>query len=607
MTSKISFFKLAGDEWKKLAWLTVIQGVGLGLWIPFRVLVTFVFYLGSQFEPAAGEDRLKIFCGNMGLDRWENVPVILILGVVCALCAFAYLHSASRLDLYHSLPVTRERLFGAKYLGSVMTFVTAYVVNQILGVLVGVAYGGVNLRCVWEVAVATVQGILFFLCSYSMTLLAVMLTGKMMTTFCALGVFLCYIPVGLVLRETFQDVFWITNMIERGSRKELLAYSSPWAFCLLWREGEERVGGTGLTGSFPTIGGICQLVAMAALISLLALTLYRFRKTEAAGTAIAFKKIEGILKILLAVPASLVAAAVPFGGAGTALWEGVFLVVFGILACAIMEFIYRGDIRQSLAHKHHMVLTVVIGAVLYFSLRYDWIGYNTYLPKQEDLQAMAVVEEWSGIGYEIDDTGVNYGGSRLVLDHMETTNVAALYGVAEDGVAHVRESGNAGALVIGPYPVRNVCVKYVLKNGKEVYRRYSVSEDVLDGLNEALQDQELRRKYYPVLSWQPEDITGIYYNDWNGLLQELLGDDDDEAEVKIPESQQGALLLAYQKDISHLSLKEIWEAGEDGSIDFEKRIPVRDNRSDKFSYPLSEKFTETMKLLREIVEEQRSF
>lgn len=605
MTSKISFFKLAGDEWKKLAWLTVIQGVVLGLWIPFRVLVTFVFYLNGRLEPAAAADKLRIFCDNMGLGKGENVPVILVLGVVCALCAFAYLHSASKLDLYHSLPVTRERLFGSKYLGSVMTFVTAYVVSQLLGILVGVSYGGVNLQCAWEVAVATLQGILFFLCSYSTTLLAVMLTGKMMTTVCALGVFLGYVPVVLVLRETFQDVFWGTNMIERANRKEILAYSSPWTFCLLWEAGEERVGGAGLTGNFPTVGGLCQLVALAAIISLLALVLYRFRKTEAAGTAIAFKRLEGVLKILLAVPAALVAAAVPFGGSGTALWEGVFLVIFGILGCAIMEFIYRGDIRQALANKRHMVITVAVAAALYFSLRYDWIGYNTYLPKQEELKAMAVMDEWSGIGYEIDGTGVNYGGSRQMLDYLETTDVDALYGVAEDGVAHVKESGSSWSTEVGPYPMRDACVKYVLKDGKEVYRRYMVREDALDCLNEAFQDQELRRKYYPVLSWKTEDITGISYNNWSGLLQELLGDASDETEVSIPKERRGELLAAYQKDIGLLSPREIREAWEDGSISFEKRVPALDNKSSGFSYPLSEKFTGTMKLLREIVEEQQ--
>ncbi len=609
MTLKISFFKLARDEWKKLSWLTALQGVVLGLLIPLRVLLSYVFLLSNRYEEASAGDRIDIFCANMGLDRWENGPVILGLGVVCALCAFTYLHFSAKLDLYHSLPVTRTWLFGAKYLGSVMTFVTAYLICQLLGLLVGVCYGGVTGTAVWEVAADTARGILFFLCSYSAALLAVMLTGKMLTTVCVLAVFLGYGPLLILIRETFQDVFLFTNMIERAEVKATLAYSSPWAFCLFWGSGKGQTGGKGLTGTIPTAGGLCQLVALAALLSFLALFLYRLRRTEAAGTAIAFPRLEGVLKILLAVPASLVAAVVTYDGANTILWEGILLTVIGALCCAVIEFIYRWDIRQALTRKYHMVIAVAIGAALYFSVRCDVFGYNTYLPKQEELRAMSVMELWSGIGYETEEMGTVYGGSRQILDRLESENVAALYPAAEDGVKHARENESAGVMTIGSYVGTDVCVKYVLKSGREVYRAYTVDQEVLGSCLEAVfQNQELRKRYYPVLDWQPEEIFLITYH-YSGLdevLNQYILYEGDGVELSIPQRWTKEVLAAYQRDLESLPVREIWDSWDGvSSLYFERKGSGSEEGLLSFdSYPMSEKFTETMSLIREITKEQ---
>lgn len=43
-------------------------------------------------------------------------------------------------------------------------------------------------------------------------------------------------------------------------------------------------------------------MAITALLFCLALVLYRYRKSETAGSALAFVRLEGIIKILIAVP-----------------------------------------------------------------------------------------------------------------------------------------------------------------------------------------------------------------------------------------------------------------------------------------------------------------
>ena len=495
---------------------------------------------------------------------------------------------------------------------------------------------------------------MYFLCSYAGVLLAILLTGKLLTTLFAVGVFGLYIPLLYFLWFAMQAVFLETRV---GSFYEpqfgILRCSSPWAFCL-FRPMDDAAAG--LTGAVPPIADFCQLLAMAALFTAASLLLYRIRRTEAAGSALAFKRIEGAVKLLLTVPTAVLAALLAYELLESVLWELIFMALFGALGCMIMEFIFRGDIRQVLHRKKHILLTVLLAAALFFPLRFDLAGYNTYLPAREEVAAMAVKDFHFQMHYpEVSEEYRQQNTQeRKMLDYLETDRVDVLYPLAAEGVKNAENITGEGPLV----PIN---LKYRLTNGKEVYRFYYVNQDVFYRcMEELMADPDYRETYFPLLTWSAEDMdtwrveAELYPKekrpaDEAEIPENLDGaenadgaENPDEAEnadgaedaneaenageteipedsdedygvefsgietasddsgkqvvIEVDKSERERLLAVYQKELKDASWKELWEAGNWMYV-------ILDQVNWQMEmYPLPDSFRGTQQLLQEIYE-----
>ena len=117
MTSRISFFKLTIDEWKKLGWLTALQTLIFFAIIPFRLLMSLAMEKRNGEVPLA-----DVLYKNVGFDKRLTTVTIVAMGILCALAVFSYLHSRKRLDFYYSLAIRRESLFLVKFTAGAMCF-----------------------------------------------------------------------------------------------------------------------------------------------------------------------------------------------------------------------------------------------------------------------------------------------------------------------------------------------------------------------------------------------------------------------------------------------------------------------------------------------------
>lgn len=526
MTSKISCSKLFGRELRQFTWLAAVQTVLYLLLIPFRVLLSMS---ASSTHNLTAAQKLNNLCLQIGIDRFENVLVVLAAGIVCALCVFSYVHSPVKTDLYHSISIKREKLFAVKYAVGFVTFAVPYTIAQILGVLTGALYGGFTPMLVPEMAVCILQQILFFLCSYSGTILAVMMTGKIVTSVLAVAVLIGYIPMFWMLGVTYAEYFLNTSMqissLVNIGTENALRYSSPWAFCILWGSGPEVSGiSYGLTGRWPSVTGLCELTAIFVVVTLIALALYRNRKSEVAGSALAFVRLEGVVKVLLAVPAALIAALIA-RELHSVVWEAVFIVLFASLGCMIMEFIYRWDIHMVFRHREHILISAVLAAVIFFPIRYDALGYNTYLPGKEDIESMAMQDLYSTYTYEetqeADNQGKKKTDGQKGLDYLECDKIDLLYPLAQNGVEYAKKSLKMDETYDGDTTYVNM--KYHLKDGKEVYRCYEVDEKLYTETMEKLfQDSAYKEKYYPILTMEATDIYQIVAECYEENFPELM-------------------------------------------------------------------------------------
>ncbi|MCD7716611.1 MAG: DUF6449 domain-containing protein [Lachnospiraceae bacterium] len=535
MTSKISFSKLVRTEMRQMNWLLAVQMVAFVLVFPFRTLMVMAIRQNEQVNYGrATYSVAEQFSRNVGLGHMENTGVILCAGILCALAAFAYIHSQTKQDFYHSLALKREGLFGAKYVSSTLTFVIPYLISQLLVILVGLFYQAATLKVVLEILLASVQGILFFLCSYAMTLVAMMLTGNFLTTMLGIGVFGAYLPIMNLIVESFQEVFWDTRIADYTySSAYIQKWSSPWAWCM-YATGRKHSGTTGVTGQIPGVGDLCQLVAIAAVLTLVALALYRVRKTEAGGRALAFPPLEPVIKILVMVPVSLVAGLIANQMIESVAFELLFILLFGALICVVIEFIYRVDIRQVLAHKWQFAVGAVLACAIFFAFRFDVTGYNSYLPAEDELQSMSLTSYFGTyIAYD-DEGGIAYSRTmRERLDAIEWEDFDSIYQLAADAVEI--EKGNDADEDLGQ-DYSYVYFKFHLTNGKEVYRCYRVNtEQFNEVMNELIRNEEFLEMYYPICNWDEEimsKITSIYCWFYGYDEEELFGEPEEDADTE---------------------------------------------------------------------------
>lgn len=593
MTSKISFFKLVRQEMGRFGWLLALQILVFWMLIPFRLLVMLTNRLDYL-----NTDRLSIFCQNMGFGQWENTFVILCFGIICALCGFEYLHSQVKLDFYYSLALKRERLFAVKFVSSSLTFFIAYGSAQLLGAVIGIGFGAVSLKALGELLAASFIGCLYFLCSYSGALLAVMLTGKMLTSILAIGVFGLYLPMVKGILGMVQEIFMPASLsasLWGSSREAFLRNTSPWAMCLF----EQGSGDLGVTGMQPDAVSLVAIAGVTLVFMLVSLGLSRIRRTEAAGSAIAFSKLEPWIKLFLTIPMTFLAAMFCNQILENTAWELIFLLVFGVLSCMIMEFFYRWDIHQVTKHKLHMILTVGIAAVLFFGAQFDWIGYNTYLPDPEEIQSMSVLDYMNIVyeekGQEGNDSGDSdtynfYSDEISILDHLEMEDFSLIYRIAQDGVQHAKSWTSLPDTEV-------VKIKYHLKNGREVYRRYFTDTELfMNAMEELQKNPEYRELRYPILSWTEEEAghycCSVYASEY---LFPTLPEEKRE-QVYLYDEDVKKIVKAYQKDLETISYRELY-AGP--TLEF---CRVEEENTFAFSnYPVSAEMKRTVKALQEAV------
>ena len=628
MTSRISFFKLVKDEWKKLNWLMAVQLLGFLMLIPFRVLIVLASAVNMNERWNSELDLAQEFYYNFGLGLSENTFAVLATGIIVAICTFSYLFSSEKLDFLHSLPIKRTQLLAVKVTGSTLTFAAAWTTALLLGLLIGAMYGICSVTVIKEAAAVFVRGILQFLCSYATALIGIMLTGKLLTAVLACFSLGFYVPMVIYLGIVLQQEFFKTAFDYNRDASVWLSYSSPWAFCFRENIEESRLG---LTGYMPSFGDLCQLLALAAVLFLIVVVLYRNRQTEAAGKALAFQKTEAVVKVLITVPIAVLSACLAHEIFENVLWEMGFLVLFGFLACMIMELIYRWDIRQVMKKKLHMILTIGIAAVIFLGTRFDFIKYDSYLPKKDDVLAMAVKDYSHTVFYPIDYESeyAHYAVTRELLDYLETENFDRIYDLAERAVQAGSVSTSASS-----EDHCYVYLKYHLKNGKNVYRCYWVDRaEYIAVVDELLKDETFQMKYYPILGWEkrPENYQGGYLSapreyltqftkegkaerkTWEMTEKELseywetiAGTEAENyhIDLTIPEEDMDKVVEVYQKELKESSYTEILE----GKGWLNLYLLYKENGMHAYTttdaYPIPYTFEETLSLLAEIWEEQ---
>ncbi|MDR1765351.1 MAG: substrate-binding domain-containing protein [Lachnospiraceae bacterium] len=405
----------------------------------FRFPVMALVYLGTsrQYNPATSYWR-KFSDSIWTMLAWDNPATIfwmVVLSVVCALSAFFFLNSRSKVDFYHSMPIRRPRLFAVHFLSGMFIIVAPYVVCAALSLVIGLLGGAAGAAAVASgaagaagavgtaatsaagsalggaggVAIAAgsvargvlslvarwALGIVFHLVYawllYGVASCAALLTGNVVIGLFGVGVFYAYFPAFIaIINGMFSEYF-----------RTYYSYGPTWMDAAMRKVSPLSayvLASTRAVAGEIVLGGVVALVA-GAVFTVLGMALYVKRPSEGAGKALVFPISKPLIRIPLVVLAALSLSSVFHAIAGEGLGMPVFgLALGGVLSHGIIESIYNWDVRRALRNWPQLagclVAVLAVLAVFYF----DIFGYDRYIPRKDAPVSAAVsisgLDDW---------------------------------------------------------------------------------------------------------------------------------------------------------------------------------------------------------------------
>ncbi len=396
MISKNSFSKktlLLREGCRRHIWITILSLVGFLLSVILPVMIIVQRYQQSvkagdlyyTFEEA-GRDILSA----LSFFNPMSATILIILAVIGGIGVFCYLHSGKETDFFHSLPISREKLFLVDYLVVPMIVIPCYIVIVLLGVLIVSVMGFSSMMSMSLVLFGLLQSALFFLLIYSVAVLGTILCGnRVIASLLLLWIYFSltswiYIIVGyLSSLKTFVLPYWmdtvalklspILHFYELMSNESEIMYSANSSGALASTDWIPRI----MASACDNLVGC--LIAFIA-ISVVCYFLFKIRPSESAGNALAFEKSKTPIKIYMTVFMALVGGlflASIVGEANNYLWMGIGIVIGGVIMHGVVEAIYAFDIRAIFRHLPHLGVSILVAFVVAFGIRLDAMGYDT--------------------------------------------------------------------------------------------------------------------------------------------------------------------------------------------------------------------------------------
>lgn len=543
MTLKISCIKLIREDIRYRGWAAALSCIVLLLMMPvYSMLYLSTF---SRLTPGSGERAHLISCFP-GLFNGGNVPALAAgigtLAVLLALTGFGYVHSREKLDLYHSLPVKRTRLFAAVYLSGLIMFLVPYVICSALIMAAGASKGILSPELAVSCAFAVLGGILAWLVIYTSCVFAVMLTGRT-----AIGLFASLIVIVLpfmmfFLLSSLQTAFFESYYTVGTPLSQRLAdYLSPLGiFSALISQSS--------SGEF-SISVAAAAVILTAVLTAAALLLYRIYPSEAAGNAVAFPVISPVVKVVICIPGALFAGlmAQTLIGITDSNWICLMSLIAALVICAIIEFLYTMDLRLLLKGWRSSLISVGAVLAILCIFRFDLLGYDTYLPDEDRLEGISFYPDSFSSYFSYPDT--EFPSESSLGYYVPEEDMSLVRDLARSGIQNLKEGVTPDQFYTPdetdiPEGYLPVIFRYRLSGGRTVLRQYATSQDeTAETLEQLLENESYRKQLFPVFHIDRDKVVSLQLSDIYGQSTNM----------DLNKQQRDALLDAYENDVMKVS------------------------------------------------------
>lgn len=434
------------------------------------------------------------------LNEYHSILQLIILMPGACLVAFIgwrYLFNHSMSDLYHSMPVTRTKRFLAQWFGGFLIWFVPFTAGNLFILIACCSL--IHPTC-WNIFLAgwakmLLLLVLCYLIVYHVCLLAVMLSGNVLTAICnllLLGLLTAvayFTPViyGMQFFDTYIEEIHLNDGIAStifGLSPLITPVYLIYRFVMNTLFGEN-------------IGLLICSVLLCGINFAAAFVLYEKRKSESAGKGLDHKILRPVFRFAVSLLAGLWLALFfsRLASRTLALWMVFGGILGSALSFCVLNVIYHANMKDLFAHKLQLVSSALITCVLALSCRYDLWGYDNYLPAENSIRGISLQS------YSLCD-------SAYIDGHSDDEYLKNAPVISEDSaqihnlLSSLRDTGDYGSY-LGTINVR------VNTTYGTYYRSYEFFEDDAEALKPFLTTDAFMEKQYPLSTGQipaPERI-----------------------------------------------------------------------------------------------------
>ena len=374
------------------------------LWLGYTALWLAVVPLALLTESSARQGRYDAadaadFLLNAGARG--GIFIAFGFGLLFAMLSFSYLTKGRATNGYHALPVRRETLFVTTYCTGLFCQLTSILLTFLLG---AAAASPFHLSFTSVTGAAMLSAMLETVFYYSFAVLCVMMTGQMLAApaFYVIGNFLASGMESLVMSFAGNFLYGYT-----ASGTTHLSFLSPF----IWMNRRVNVncaytyidetGETLVTNAYLDPDSLALLIAYALaglVIAVIAMLLYRTRKSELTGSTVAFSWATPVFKYGVAFCTAIAIGQLlyyflfgQYQASGHYSLSGTIMCMLaaGLAGYYIAEMLIRKSFRVFRAGAKGAAVVAGILVLLGITMTFDLTGYESRVPKESDIKSVS--------------------------------------------------------------------------------------------------------------------------------------------------------------------------------------------------------------------------
>ena len=535
------------------------------------VILTFVMlypiYLAFQIQEAMR--RLKLgqiqksevirgFISDIGGSNEMTVVFTIFFATLIGILTFGYLYSKPQVDLLHSLPINRKKMFFGKYLSGFFIYEIPFVIFTFLGLGMICMAGYGTMPVIKSAFLGIITHTIGFLICYSIAVLAVVLTGNYLTGICGVGCFQLYglAVVGIVemILETDSTTYDIYHS-DFGAKVSRLSPAAAYGKLAKYAAfgGDEKFNISDFGSWFAFV------LVFFILVSVVAYLVYLKRPSEGTGKSMAFAATKPVIKVVVMTAATILGVQMFIMITKNSLgWKIVGLIFVAVVLHILFQLLLEQDVKAILKGVTSSGVTIVLAAMVVFGSGVIGTLYDNHDYNPEKIESMYIqtsndmaTNYYQFNDYYDMDTKRYFYGDDYGLQFLKITDKQFI----KDFMTEIRKDLRDVKGMDENAMTDTVFVCYYTTSGEKLYRRYQVNF----GKSEYYFEKAAKQKeYYRAMNQgnniDKADVTQITY------LYDAEDGDYSSKKLELTMEETGKLFDTYNKEYNSKNIEELSES-----------------------------------------------